>query len=61
MNMINKIHRILYNHTKKIYSFNISYFDIKPSDKTEDILKKIEAMSHVVAHPDEWFILKKKS
>lgn len=61
MNVIRRIHRTVYNHTKNSYNFNISFFDIKKTDNSEDILKKIDILSHVIAHPEEWYILKKHS
>ena len=60
MRVIRKIHKTLFDHTKKTYKFNISQFDVKMSDNTDDIIKKIDILAHVVANPHEWYVLKPK-
>lgn len=60
MHIIRNIHRTIYNHTRKTYSFDISKFDIKNTDNDNQILQKIQALVHVEVHPQEWMILKVK-
>ena len=61
MHRIISIHRKLYNHTKRLYNFDISKINIKNTDNKEDIIKKIDLLVHVHVFPQEWYILKHQS
>jgi len=60
MQLIRNIHRTIFTHMQQMYKFDISRFDIKSIDNSNDILKKIEALVHVSVYPDEYMILKRK-
>ena len=60
MQILRKIHKTLYNHTNTMYRFNISKFDIKITDNNNDILNKIDILSHVLVNPEHYMILKSK-
>ena len=61
MQRIISIHRKLYNHTKRLYNFDISKINIKNTDNEKDILEKIDLLVHVQICPDEWYVLKHKA